>query len=137
MKPKSIPKEAPKWIEELFYWFHVFRQHFMLLSFCIHLHACSFSFLSFCIHFLSCSFHSHFMFLSCVFISLHVPSFFFHIPCMFIPMRIHVLSSSFHLHALSFHFAFMSFHFQTKVMKMALWLGQGTECNKWLSPSYR
>ena len=45
-------------------------------------------------------------------------------------MCTYVLSSS-------FHFAFMSFHFLSKVMKMALWLGQGTECNKWLSLSYR
>ena len=87
MKPKSIPKQARKWIEELFCWFQVLRQHFMFLSCCIH-----------CMHF---------------------PSF------------------SFHLHAYSFHFAFMSFHFLSKVMEMALWLGQGTECNKWLSQSYR
>ena len=139
MKPKSIPKQARKWIEELFCWFQVLRQHFMFLSFCIHLHACSFIFLSFAciIHnplilhsfpvvFLSCSFHVPF-------ICIHFPSSSFHIPFIFIPMCIHVLSSSFHVHACSFHFAFMSFHFLSKVMEMALWLGQGTECNKWLS----
>ena len=57
-----------------------------------------------------------------------------------------LLSYSFHLHSnvhscpfvfLSFHFAFMSFHFLSKVMEMALWLGQGIECDKWLSLSYR
>ena len=52
---------------------------------------------------------------------------------MFIPMCIHVLSFSFHLHAFSFHFAFMSFHLLSEVMEMVLLLGQGTECNKWLS----
>ena len=116
--------------------------HFMFLSFCIHLHASSFIFLSFaciflslCIHLFSCSFHAPVMFLS--FVSINFPSFSFHIPFMFIPMCIHVRSSSFHLHACSFHFAFMSFHFLSKVMEMALWLGQGTECNKWLSLSYR
>ena len=61
-----------------------------------------------------------------VFISLHFPF-------MFIPMCIHVLSFSFHLHAFSFHFAFMSFHLLSEVMEMVLLLGQGTECNKWLS----
>ena len=44
-------------------------------------------------------------------------------------MCIHVLSFSFYLQAFSFHVA--------KVMEMALWLGQGTERNKWLSLSYR
>ena len=122
MNPKSIPKQARKWIEELFCWFQVLRQHFMFLSFCIHLHAFSFTFLSFaciflscCIHLLSLSFHVPFMF---AFMSLHFPFilYSFHIPFMFIPMCIHVLSSSFHLHAFSFHFAFMSFHFLSKVM---------------------
>ena len=59
MKPESTPKRARKWIEELFCRLQVLRQHFMFLSFCIHLHASSFTFLSlaciflsFCIHFL-------------------------------------------------------------------------------------
>ena len=110
MKPKSIPKQARKWIEQLFCWFQVLRQHFMFLSCCFHLHACSFIYLSLCIHFLlfflSCSFHWY----SC--------------PLIFL--------------SYSFHFIpFMSFHFLPKVMQMALWLGQATECNKWLSLSYR
>ena len=116
MKPKSIPKQARKWIEELFCWFQVLRQHFMFLSFCIHSHPFSFMFLSFaciflsfCIHFLSFSFHCPFysFHLHCiVFMSLHFPFIFL---SFFFPMCIHVLSSSFHLHAGSFHFAFMSF----------------------------
>ena len=136
MKPKPIPKQVRKWIEELFCWFQVLRQHFMFLSFCIYLHASSFMFLSFaciflsiCIHFLSCSFHVPFMFLSFVFISLHDPSCSFHFHS---DLHSHP-SSSFHLHAGSFHFALMSFHVLSKVMDMALWLGQRTECNKWLS----
>ena len=61
---KSISKQARKWIERLFCWFQVLRQHFMFLSCCIYLDAFSFMFLSFaciflslCIHFLSLSFH--------------------------------------------------------------------------------
>ena len=105
MKPTSIPKEARKWIEELFCWFQVLRQHFMFLSFCIHLYASSFMFLSFacilpsfCSHFLSSSFHVPF-------ICVHFHSFSFHIPFILkIPMCIHVLSSSYicthtHTHA--------------------------------------
>ena len=91
-------------------------------------HACIF--LSLCIHVLSFSCHVPF-------IGIHVHSFSFPIPFIFIPMCIHVLSSSLHLYTFSFHFAFMSFHVLSKVMEMALWLGQGTECNKWLSLSYR
>ena len=90
MKPKSIPRQARKWIEELFCWFQVLRQHSMFLSCC-----------------------------NVAFICMHIPSF------------------SFHLHACSFHVAFMSFYFLSKVMEMALWLGQGTEYNKWLSLTYR
>ena len=108
MKPKSIPKQARKWIEQLFCWFQVLRQHFMFLSCCIYLDAFSFMFLSFaciflslCIHFLSLSFHVSF-------IDIHFHSCSFHIPFIFIPMCIHVLSSSFHLHTFSFHVAFMS-----------------------------
>ena len=113
MKPKSIPKQARKWIEQLFCWFQVLRQHLMFLSCCIHLHAVS-----------SCSFHLHAFSFHCAFISFHVPfigihahSFSFHIPFIFIPMCIHVLSYSLHLHACSFHFAFMSFHVLSKVME--------------------
>ena len=121
----------------LFCWFQVLRQHFMFPSCCIHLYACSFIFLSFaciflslCSHFLSLSFHVPF-------ICVHVHSFSFHIPFMLIPMCIHVLFIF-----LSFACIFLSccIHvcsFLSKVMEMALWLGQGTECNKWLSLSYR
>ena len=73
------PKQVRKWIEELFCWLQVLRQHFMFLAFCIHLHACPFIFLSFipymfipmCIHVLSSSFHLHacsFILHSCPFI---------------------------------------------------------------------
>ena len=68
--------------------------------------------------------------------SFHVP-FMFHVPSMFLSCCIHVFSCSFHLHASSFHSAFISFHFVSKAMEMGLWLGQRTECNKWLSLSYR
>ena len=102
MKPKSIPKHARKWIEELFCWFQVLRQDFMFLSFCIHLHACSFIllwfacvFLLFCIHFLSFSFRSPFMF-----ICNHLYS------CPFI-----FLSYSFQCAFMSFHLPFICMHF--------------------------
>ena len=95
MKPKSIPKQARKWIEELFCWFQVLRQHFMFLSFCIHLHACSFIFLSFaciflslCIHFLSCSCHFHSNVHSC-------PLIFLSFARNFLSTCIHVLSFPF------------------------------------------
>ena len=93
----------------------------------LHSFACMFRHFPFiCMH-LPFIVHSFpFMSLSFPFIGIHFHSFSFHIPFMFIPMCIHVLSSSFHLHACSFHFAFMSFHFLSKVMEMALWLGQGT-----------
>ena len=109
MKPKSIPKQARKWIEQLFCWFQVLRQHFMFLSCCIYLDAFSFMFLSFvcislllCIHFLSLSFHVSF-------IGIHVPFIF--------------LSCSFQCAFMSSHFPFIlhacSFHFLSKVMGMA------------------
>ena len=140
LKPKSsksIPKQARKWIEQLFCWFPVLRQHFMFLSCCMHLHACSFIFLSLACIFLSLRSHILLFSFHVPFIGIHVHSFSFHILFIFIPMCIHVLSSSFHLHRCSFHFAFLSFHVLSKVVEMALWLGQGTECNKWLSLSYR
>ena len=85
MKPKSIPKQARKWIEELFCWFQVLRQHFMFLSFCVHLHAYSF----------------HFAFISC-----HFPFILFHVPFI----CIHFLHFPFIFLSCSFQFAFMSFH---------------------------
>ena len=75
-------------------------------------------FLSLCINFLSCSSHFPFMFLS---YSFHFHSNVHSCPLIFLSFA---------------RFAFMSFHFLSKVMEMALWLGQGTECNKWLSLSY-
>ena len=106
---------------------HLFACIFLPFSF--HLHAYS-SHIAFSFIFLSCSFHVPFIY-------IHFPSFSFHISFMFIPMCIHILSFSFHLHACSFHFALMSFHVLSKVMEMVLWFGQWTECNKWLSLSYR
>ena len=69
----------------------------------------------------------------------------FHFPFIFlvsIPMCTHFRISFLHLHAWVFlsvcihflSFPFMSFHFLSKVMEMALWLGQGTKCK---SISYR
>ena len=104
MKPKSIPKQARKWIEELFCWSQVLYLHsfsFIFLSF-----ACIF--LPFCIDFLSCSFHLY----SFPFIFLSFLSFLsFSFQCAFM---------SFHLPfiAFPFHFAFMSFHF----VKLWKWL---------------
>ena len=116
MKPKSIPKQARKWIEQLFCWFQVLRQHFMFLSCCINLHAFSFIFLSFaciflslCIHFLSfsfrfpsCSFHWY----SCPFIFLSY-SFHFHSnvhSCPLIFLSFARMFLSFCIHVLSFPF---------------------------------
>ena len=124
-------------IDELFCWFQVLRHDFMFLSFCIHLHASSFMFLSFaciflsfCIHFLSCSFHFPFICIHDLSYSFHFHSnvhsltfIFLSFACMFLFM----------LHS----FPFISFHFLSKVMELALWLGQGTKCNKCLSLSYR
>ena len=101
MKPKSIPEQARKWIEQLFCWFQALRQHFMFLSCCIHLHACSFMFLAFAFVFLSLcihSFHVPFMFLLLVFMSIHFPFFSFqcafmssHVPfiCTHVPFILH------------------------------------------------
>ena len=116
MKPKFIPKQARKWIEQLFCWFQVLRQHFMFLSCCINLHAfsCIFlsfacSFLSLCIHFLSfsfrfpsCSFHWYsfpFIFLSYSFRfhpNVHsCPLIFLSFARIFLSFCIHVLSFPF------------------------------------------
>ena len=110
MKPKFIPKQARKWIEQLFCrlevlrfcWLQVLRQLFMFLSCCIYLDAFSFMFLSFtciflslCIHFLSLS--VSLMFLSLVFISIHVPFMF--------------LSISFQCAFVSSHLPFTCTHF--------------------------
>ena len=99
MKPKSIPKQARKWIEELFCWFQVLRQHFMFLSFCIRL---PFIVYSFPLTFLSFSFHVPFM-------CINFPVYSCNIPFIFISKCILVLSFSFHflsfcIHVLSFHF---------------------------------
>ena len=100
MKPKSIPKRARKWIEELFCWSQVLRQHFKFLSFCIHLHAFSFIFLySFHLH----AYSFHFALISChvPFICIHFPSFSFH--------SLH--SCHFHSNVHSCPFIFRSLHF--------------------------
>ena len=85
-----------------------------------------------CMHCPSFSLHLHAYSLYIPFIGINFQSFSFHNPFTFIPMCIHVLAPPFHSHAFSFHIAFMSFHFLA-VVEMALWLGQGTECNQWLS----
>ena len=89
MKPKSIPKQARKWIEQLFCWFQVLRQHFMFLLCCIHSHAFSFIFMHLPFMFLSLVFisiHFPFMFLSfsfqCAFMSSHLPFICTHVPCI-------------------------------------------------------
>ena len=108
MKPKFIPKQARKWFEELFCWFQVLRQHFMFLSFCIHLHASSFHF-PFILH--AYSFHVAFM-------SSHFPFILLSCSCHFPFICIHFRSFSFHLHSnvhscplifLSFARMFLSF----------------------------
>ena len=113
MKPKSIPKELGN----------------MFLSFCIHVYASSFMFLSFacmflslCIHFLSFSLRVPFI---CV--NFHSFSFRFNSnvhSCPFIFLSFACIFLSFCIHVLSF---------LSKIMEMALWLGQETECNKCLS----
>ena len=120
---------------------------------CFGNNACSFYFAFICIHVPQCFFHLRAYSFHFAFISRHFPFIIsFHVPfvCMnflnfpFIcSFRIHsnvqscpfiFLSSSLllplNLHACSFHFAFISFDFLSKVMEMALRLGQGTECNK-------
>ena len=82
MKPKSIPRQAQKWIEELFCWFKVLGQHFMFLSFPVIFLSFSFQVPFICTHFL----------------------FSFYVPLIFNPMCIPVLSSSF-----QFAFMFLSF----------------------------
>ena len=117
MKPKANPKQARKCIEELFCWFQVLRQQFILRSFacmflnvsfiCVHI---PFILHSFCIHFPSFSFHSPFMFLSFVINFLHFPFIYsfrihsnvhscpfiflsssFQFACMFLSFCIHIL----------------------------------------------
>ena len=99
--PKSIPKQARKWIHD---WGVVLlvsgaSATLHVPSFCIHL---PFIVYSFPLTFLSFSFHVPF-------ICINFPVFSFHIPFIFISMCIHVLSFSFHflsfcIHVLSFHF---------------------------------
>ena len=114
-KPKSIPKQAQKWIQQLFRWFQVLRQ--LHVPFVLHLFACMFLHVPFiCMHipvivhsvpfmFLSCSFHWYafpFMFLS---YSFHVhsnvhscPFIFLSFASMFLSYCIHVLSFPFYSH---------------------------------------
>jgi hypothetical protein len=87
--PKSIPKQARKWIDELFCWFQVFRQHFM---------------------FLSCSFHFSSFFLHVPFICMHIPFILhsFRVFCI-------LLSCSFHLYSVPFIFLSYFFPFHSNV----------------------
>ena len=105
MKPKSIPKQARKWIEHD-------RAVVLLVSgalatlhvpFVLHLFGCIFLHFPFINMHLPCIVHSFpFIVLSCFFIGIHFHSCSFHIPFIFIPMCIHVLSASFHLDARMF-----------------------------------
>ena len=114
MKPKSIPKQARKWIEELLGEFQVPRQHLMFPfhnDFCFIFLSFACIFPSFCIHVLPLSFHFPVMFLSCVLYGDSIISFHFHLI---------FLSRSFQcVHSCPFIFL-------SKVAEMALWLGQGT-----------
>ena len=103
MKPKSIAKQARKWIEQLFcsatlhvpfilhllacIFLHVpficMHVPFMILSCSFHLYSCSFIFLSY-----TCTFHVHSNVHSCPFIFLSFA-------CMFLSFCIHVLSCAF------------------------------------------
>ena len=83
-------------IEELFWCFQVFGQHFMFLSYCIHLHASSFIFLSFAFIVLS--------------ICIHVPSFSFEYSFHVSFICINVLSFSFHFHFKVHSCPFIFFH---------------------------
>ena len=141
-KPKSIPQQAQKWIEELlFVGFRCFATLYVPFPFI---------FLSCCTRFLSCSFHVPFMFLSFVFkfcsfhtpfICIHVLSSSFHLPLVFLPSSFHLpfifLSSSFQFACMFLSFSFMSFHLLSQVLEMIPRLGPGTECNKWLALSCR
>ena len=106
MKPKSVPKQARAWMEALFCWFQVLRQHFMFLAFYVHtpfiLHACPVMFLS-----LSFNFYLFPFILQCAFLSLHLP---------FICIHLYAISLNF------FDECPLIFFF--KVLETALWLGQ-------------
>ena len=117
MKQKPIPKQARTWIEALFCWFQVLRQQSMFLSFRMRFLSFFFQYPLICRHVMSC--HFPFMFLQRAIVSIHLPF-----------IRINS-------HAISVHFVLMSFHFFSKVLETALWLGQGAECNKWLSLDFR
>ena len=94
------------------------------VPFILHAYSLHFTFISSIL--LSCSFHLYsvpFIFLSYFFpFHSNVHS------CLFIFLSFACIFLSFCIHVLLF---------PSKVMKMALWLGQGTECNKWFSLSYR
>ena len=81
MKPKSSPKQARAWIEELLCWFQLLLQHFMpLFSFiCMHVPSISLHLRAFSFHFAFISFH--FMFLSLVLIFIYFPFIIF--SCLF------------------------------------------------------
>ena len=122
MKPKSFPKQARKWIEELLCWFQMLRQHFMFLSCCIYFHACSLIFLSFACMFLLLCIHVPFMFLSftvrystnviaTVFMSIHCPRIVLScsFQCALVSSHLPLICP--HFNAFYFHFVFKSLHF--------------------------
>ena len=78
--------------------FQVLRQHFMILSCCIHSHALSFIFLSF-----ASSFH-------CAFISLHFPFMFLSLVFISIPFGFIFLPFSFQCAFMSSHLPFICTH---------------------------
>ena len=61
MKPKSIPTQARKRIEESFCWFQVLWERFIFLSFCMCFLSFSCRYSLICIHVPSSSFHIAFM----------------------------------------------------------------------------
>ena len=116
MKPKSIPKQARKWIEQLFCWFSG-ASATLHVPFVLHLFACIFlHFHAFSFHCAFISFHFPFMFLSLVFMSIYFP---------FI-----VFSFSFQRAFVSSHLPFICSHFPfivhscpfISVLKLLKWL---------------
>ena len=72
------------------------------------------------------------MFLNVSFVCVHIPFILHSFPVIFLSCSFHLYSYYVPFMFLSYSFC-MSFHVLSKVMDMALRLGQGTECNKWLS----
>ena len=95
MKPKSIPKQARKWIEQLFCWFSG-ASATLHVPFVLHLFACIF------LHVHAFSFH-------CAFISFHFPFMFLSFMSIYSPFI--VLSFSFQCAFVSSHRPFICSHF--------------------------